>query len=105
MRALTYFTVFVCLVCCLGMLAKAGDLNVPATVTAGTGLSIPTSGSGEATLYLVGPGTAIKRKIQLGQTVQLSADELQNAGRYIVAIDGNSTALFVTAAPVHSIAF
>ncbi len=87
------------------MLAKAGDLNLPATVTAGTGLSIPTSGSGEATLYLVGPGTAIKRKVQLGQDVQLSADELQNAGRYVIAIDGNSAAFFVTAAPVHSIAF
>ena len=105
MKALTYFAIFVCLVCCLGMLAKAGELNVPAAVTAGTGLSIPASGSGEATLYLVGPGTAIKRKVQLGQNVQLSADELQNAGRYVIALDGNSAAFFVTAAPVHSIAF
>lgn len=105
MRALTYVALFLCLVCCLGMLARAGELNVPATVTAGAGLSVPTSGSGDATLYLVGPGTAIKRKVQLGQNVQLSADELQNAGRYIIALDGNSATFFVTAAPVQTIAF
>jgi len=105
MKALTYFAIFVCMVCCLGMLARASDLNVPATVTAGAGLSIPTSGSGEATLYLVGPGTAIKRKVQLGSDVRLSEDDLQNAGLYVVAIDGNSATFFVTAAPVQSIAF
>ena len=105
MKALTYFAIFVCLVCCLGMFAKADELNVPASVTAGTGLSIPTSGSGEATLYVVGPGTAIKRKVQLGRPAQLTGDDLQNAGRYVVALDGNSAALFVTAGPVHTIAF
>jgi hypothetical protein len=35
--------------------AFAADLRVPATVAAGSGLSVPTSGSGSATLYLVGP--------------------------------------------------
>ncbi len=105
MRALTYFAIFVCLVCCLGMLAKAGELNVPSTVTAGTGMSLPTSGSGDTTLYLVGPGIAIERKVQLGQNVQLTADDLQNAGRYVIALDGNSATFFVTTAPVHSLAF
>jgi hypothetical protein len=56
-------------------------------------------------LYVVGPGTAIKRKVQLGGNVQLTADDLQNAGRYVVALDGNSTTFYVTAAPVRSIAF
>ncbi len=92
-------------VCCLGLYGFAGELNVPATVTAGNGLSIPTAGSGDATLYLVGPSTAIKRKIQLGGNVQLSSDDLQNAGRYVIALDGNSATFFVTAAPVQSIAF
>jgi hypothetical protein len=92
-------------VCCLGLYGFAGELNVPATVTAGAGLSIPTSGSGDATLYLVGQGTAIKRKIQLGGNVQLTANDLQNAGRYIVALDGNTASFYVTAAQVHSIAF
>ena len=105
MKALTYFAIFVCLVCCLGILSRASELNVPPTVTAGAGLSIATSGSGSATLYLVGPGTAIKRKVQLGENIQLSADDLQNAGRYVVSIDGNSATFFVTAASVQSIAF
>jgi len=96
---------FLFVVCCLGLYGFSAELNVPATVVAGNGLSIPTSGSGDATLYLVGPGTAIKRKVQLGQPVQLSAEELQNAGRYVIALDGNSATFFVTAAPVHSIAF
>ncbi len=93
------------LVCCLGIYGFSGELKVPATVQAGAGLSIPASGSGNATLYLVGPGTAIKRTVQLGGNVQLSSDELQNAGRYVVALDNDTATFFVTAAPVHSIAF
>jgi hypothetical protein len=85
--------------------AHAGDLRVPATVTAGSGLSIPSSGSGSATLYLVGPGTAVKRQVQLGQDVQLSSNELQNAGRYDVTIGDDSASFYVTAGPVNSIAF
>lgn len=92
-------------VCCLGLYGFAGELNVPVTVTAGNGLSIPTSGSGNATLYLVGPGTAIKRTVQLGGNVELSAEDLENAGRYVIALDGNSATFFVTPASVHSIAF
>jgi hypothetical protein len=92
-------------VCCLGLYGFAGELNVPASVTAGNGLSIPSSGSGDATLYLVGPGTAIKRTVQLGGNLELSAEDLQNAGRYIIALDGNSATFYVTAGPVHSIAF
>jgi len=100
-----YCGTFLFVVCCLGLYGFAGELNVPAAVTAGNSLSIPTSGSGEATLYLVGPGTAIKRKVELGANVELSANDLENAGRYVVVLDGESATFFVTAAPVHSIAF
>ena len=72
------------LMCCFVIATHAAELNVPTSVTAGSGLSIPSSGSGSATLYLVGPGTAIKRKVQLGQEIQIGADELQNAGRYVI---------------------
>ena len=85
--------------------AFAADLRVPATVAAGSGLSVPTSGSGSATLYLVGPGTAVKRQVQLGQDVQLSSGELQNAGHYTVVIGDDSASFYVTAGPVSSIAF
>ncbi len=84
----------------------AATLNVPATVIAGNGVAIPTSGSGEATLYVVGPGTAIKRKVQLGQDIQLSGDDLKNAGRYMIFLeDGDSATFFVTTGRVNSIAF
>lgn len=93
------------LMCCFVIATHAAELNVPTSVTAGSGLSIPSSGSGSATLYLVGPGTAIKRKVQLGQEIQIGADELQNAGRYVILLDGDTATFFVTAGPVHSIAF
>ena len=92
-------------VCCLGLYGFSGELNVPATVQAGAGLSIPTSGSGSETLYVVGPGTGIKREVQLGSAVQLSSDDLQNAGRYVIVLGGDSATFFVAAAPVHSVAF
>ncbi|HLI64167.1 MAG TPA: hypothetical protein VKV05_12270 [Terriglobales bacterium] len=91
--------------CSFSLVAYASDLNVPASMVAGSSLSIPTSGSGTATLYVAGPGTAIKRKVELGREIHLSAEDLQNAGRYVVSLAGDSATFFVTAGPVHSIAF
>lgn len=86
--------------------AFAANLQVPATVTAGSTLTIPTSGSGDATLYVSGPGVAIKRKVELGREIQITGDELKNAGRYVVSLDGNDSAVFfVTAGPVDEITF
>jgi len=104
MRSCSYFV----LIAALAMIATASlaaDLRVPATVMAGNGLSVPTSGSGSATLYLFGPGTAVKRQIQLGQDVQLSSEELQNAGHYTAVIGEDSASFYVVAGPVSSIAF
>jgi hypothetical protein len=86
--------------------AFAANLQVPSTVTAGSSLSIPTSGSGDATLYLSGPGVAIKRKVELGREIPLTGDELKTAGRYVVSLDGNDSAVFfVIAGPVAEITF
>jgi len=93
------------LMCCFAIATRAAELNVPATVTAGSGLTIASSGSGSGTLYVYGPGTAIKRKVQLGQEIQLSPDDLHNAGRYILSLEGESATFFVTSGPVQSIAF
>jgi len=91
---------------CFAALAYAADLHLPATVTAGNALTFAAPGNGDATMYVSGPGTAIKRKVQLGREVSISGDELKNAGRYTVAVDGvGSGSFFVTAAPVGSIAF
>lgn len=100
------FIVSVLALVALSSMVQAADLKLPASVVAGSGATISAPGSGEATMYLSGPGTAIKRKVQLGQDITVSADELKNAGRYIVAIEGaGAGAFFVTAAPVNSIAF
>ncbi len=90
----------------LSVAVNAAELKVQATVQAGAGLSIPTEGSGATTLYVVGPGMAIKRKVQLGQDIQLSGDDLKNAGRYLISLAGGDHAtLLVTSAGVSSIAF
>lgn len=90
---------------CFATSAFAADLSLPANVTAGNAVTFTAGGSGEATLYVSGPGTAIKRKVQLGQ-VTISPDELKNAGRYIVAVEGvGDGSFFVTPNQVGSIAF
>ena len=88
------------------MSAYASGLKVPPQVEAGKGITISAPGNGEATLYVAGPGVAIKKKVQLGQAIQLSSDDLKNAGLYFVSLDGSGSAtFFVTAGPVSSIAF
>ncbi len=67
-------------------------LSFPARVEAGTAFSVPTSGSGDATLYIVGPGSAIERKVHLGEDVAFEADDLDNAGHYIAILTGSSSA-------------
>lgn len=89
--------------------AHAQSLTVPAKVVAGTGVSIPTSGSGEATLYLYGPNHVAKRKQQLGQPIQLAGNDVSAAGRYFVVLNGggsdSSASFFVTPNKVDNVAF
>src|ERR1700744_5673582 len=103
----TWRAVALCLaVSAFSVAAPAADLNVPATVVAGNALQVPTSGSGTATLYVSGPETAIKKKVQRGQEIQLSAEDLKNAGRYVISLDGvDSATFYVVAGSVKSISF
>jgi hypothetical protein len=72
--------------------ARAAELKVPANAVAGEPLSLGTSGSGEATLYLIGPGQVIKRSVRLGDEVQLKGDELRYAGQWTALLrQGGST--------------
>lgn len=97
---------FALIVICLAAgAAFGGELKVPATVPAGQELSIPTTGSGEATLYVSGPGAVLKQKVQRGATIQLSGEQLKNAGLYSISLDGSTATFYVTAGPVASIAF
>jgi len=66
--------------------AQEGNLRPPVAAMAGSSAAIGTDGSGSATLYLVGPSVTVKRNIELGSTISLSAKELQTSGRYIAVV-------------------
>jgi hypothetical protein len=79
-------SIWICLFAATAVFAV--DLRLPDKAVAGQGVTIGTSGNGDATLYVVGPGTAIKRQVKLGDEIQLKGEELRNAGYYQVAIKG-----------------
>lgn len=85
--------------------AAAAQVTVPQQATAGEVASLSTSGSGSATLYLVGPGTAIKRDVKLGENVQLSADDLAYAGRYTAIVNGQAQSFYVSPAKPQQLSF
>jgi hypothetical protein len=88
--------------------AEAAELRVPTNAIAGTELSIPTSGSGDATFYLFGPGTVIKRTVKLGEEIRLTGDDLQFSGRYTAVLNGgnnDSGVFFVAPAKPADLAF
>jgi hypothetical protein len=71
--------------------AAQSELHFPPKVEAGAAFSVPTSGSGEATLYVVGPGDALQRKVQLGENISFGADDLHNAGYYVAILVAGSS--------------
>jgi len=71
--------------------AQTAGLRFPETVEAGTTFSVPTTGSGQATLYIAGPGEALRRKIQLGENIAFGPDDLHNAGHYIAFLVAGSS--------------
>lgn len=88
--------------------ADAAELRVPTDAIAGAEVSIPTSGSGDATFYLFGPGTAIKRSVKLGEDIHLTGNDIQFSGRYTAVLAGSSNdsgVFFVTPAKPADIAF
>ena len=76
---------------------QTSALRFPESMEAGTTVSVPTTGSGSATLYIVGPGGASRRQIELGQNIALGPEDLHNAGHYL--------ALLVTASGTQSADF
>lgn len=66
--------------------AQDQPLGVPTSIEAGKAFSIHNPGSGEATLYIVGPGQVLKRTVQLGTATYFPAGSLYNAGHYVVIL-------------------
>src|SRR5438270_4881429 len=81
----------------VAMTAAASEIHPPAQVTAGTAIAIPTSGSGDATFYLIGPSSASKSKVQAGSNISVDSDQVEHAGRYIAVLcasDGCASSTF-----------
>lgn len=72
-------------------LAQPGGLRLPKTLEAGSALSIQSSGTGQAVLYIVGQGQVLKRKVQLGETTFFAPGDLHNAGHYLAVLVGGSS--------------
>jgi hypothetical protein len=69
----------------------AQSLQLPKTVEAGSAFSVSTNGSGNATLYIVGPTYVLRRSVQLGQNIEFAHGDLPNAGHYTAFLIGPST--------------
>lgn len=80
--------------------AKAAEIQVPRNAVAGTEIGLPASGSG--TLYLFGPGTAMKKDVRSGQDVKVT---LKQAGRYTAIMNGSASTFDVAPATTSDVAF
>jgi hypothetical protein len=70
--------------------AQSASMSVPKQVEAGNAFSIPTTGSGKATLYIVGFGQVLRQEVQLGEAASFASGVLHNAGHYLVVLAGES---------------
>jgi hypothetical protein len=62
------------------------QLHAPASVSAGTGATLHTAGSGQATLWIIGPGSVQKTRVRLGDDVNLEPQWLCASGRYLAVV-------------------
>jgi hypothetical protein len=86
----------------------AQDFHVPASAVAGEEAAISTTGSGKAAFYLVGPGVSRKSDVTLGEEVRLEAQDLRNAGDYLVILCAgtcHSASFYVSAAKPATLTF
>lgn len=74
-------------------MAQNANMSPPPSVVAGSAFTIPTTGSGKAVLYVIGPNQALRRDVQLGKAASFDAGDLYSAGRYlaILVVGASST--------------
>ena len=93
----------------ISLLSYAVGLRPPAEATAGTGFLIASSGSGRATFYLIGPGSAAKSEVDLGQKILVKPDDARAAGRYLAIVCSSKgcahAAFYVAAAAPQRVSF
>lgn len=71
--------------------SQTSALHLPKSVEAGSAFSIQGDGSGNAVLYIVGPGQVLRRDVQLGTSTYFFPGDLHNAGHYLVLLVGSSS--------------
>jgi hypothetical protein len=89
--------ILIAILVCSAALMEASEIHPPAQTVAGTPIRIATSGSGDATFYLIGPATATKRRVQAGSDITVDSDQLEHAGRYVTVLcasDGCASSSF-----------
>ena len=72
--------------------AQGTNMTVPKSVEAGAAFSIQTTGSGKATLLIVGPAQVLRHDVQLGSSVSFASGSLYNAGRYVAVLETGTSA-------------
>ena len=95
--ALTFLLASLTLAATRPACAQDETLSVPSSIEAGTAFSIQNAGSGEAALYIVGPGQVLKRTVQLGTSTYFPAGSICNAGHYVIILaqgSGTTTRTF-----------
>jgi hypothetical protein len=70
---------------------QGASMSLPRTVEAGKAFSIQSTGSGTATLYIVGLGQVLKRNVQLGGVTVFPPGSLCNAGHYLAFLARESS--------------
>jgi hypothetical protein len=71
--------------------AQGGNISLPKTVEAGISFSIQSTGSGKATLYIIGPDQVLKRDVHLGETTVFPSGSVYNAGHYLAILAGDAS--------------
>jgi hypothetical protein len=87
---------------------SAQDMHVPDSAVAGQENTISTTGSGNATFYLTGPGVSRKSTVALGTDIHLDAQDLRTAGDYLAILCSDSchsANFYVTANKPASLSF
>jgi hypothetical protein len=98
----------VCAAVACAALASAQDFQAPSSVIAGNEATISTAGSGTVSFYLIGTGISRKSEVTLGAEIRLRADDLRNAGAYLVVVCSStcrSATFYVSASNPASLAF
>src|SRR4051794_40114837 len=80
--------------------ARACEIQVPQQPVAGSEISLPTSDSG--TLYVFGPGAAIKKDVKSREGLKLT---LKQAGHYTAIMNGSAAAFDVAPSATSEVAF